>query len=515
MKNDIRPEDLGEMGQSYFKMLLKSVGWIVNDSNDDKAGWDFEIEPVSPSAIDYSTHSRSVYRVQVKSTCSKNAKVQLTYSNLLNLIRFGAPSYIVLFKYENGEIPTQCYVLHISREFSENVLKSLRTREISKDGVVLNKNTKVVNFESSPMITPPDGQGLLNLLNEHVESSYLDYCKAKIEWLEQFQKESGKRLFKLSFSDEASVIAMANRLIGLDAKANVKVKAYVAPFGIEDPKSLVESSEVDLQISPNEELLPKSKIRLSRSKHSKRFEFQCVVLTTPNIFPKEYRAIRFKSALLSFILLPGSLQPQFVTENLFDASLSAPFREFYELFSYLSEIREGGEVYFEAGPNESGKFVNLTTRASKPELPDDFDDHYSALGASFKKLAELGLADYQFRPLSFFQHFGSFQIFQLFDREFSEPTLLKFQSEETNPERVDVVIFTNSISFVEETVLFFSAFFGKVSHIENHEFHIEYNKTEFLDFLVAPNDEDFKKLNQEKSAVLREELESRGFTVLV
>ena len=36
-KGQRRPEDLGAMGQSYFKQLAKDAGLVANESNDDKA----------------------------------------------------------------------------------------------------------------------------------------------------------------------------------------------------------------------------------------------------------------------------------------------------------------------------------------------------------------------------------------------------------------------------------------------------------------------------------------------
>ncbi len=63
-----RPEDLGSMGESFFKMLCKSAGLIANKSDDDKGGWDFEIEHPKRDVINYSSQSYPVYRVQIKST---------------------------------------------------------------------------------------------------------------------------------------------------------------------------------------------------------------------------------------------------------------------------------------------------------------------------------------------------------------------------------------------------------------------------------------------------------------
>ena len=60
--------------------------------------WDFEVEnPISKNE-EYSDQSYPVYRVQVKSTSSRNES-KLTYSNLLKLIQYTGASFIALIKY--------------------------------------------------------------------------------------------------------------------------------------------------------------------------------------------------------------------------------------------------------------------------------------------------------------------------------------------------------------------------------------------------------------------------------
>ena len=196
MLKDIRPEDLGEIGQSQFKTLVKSAGWIVNSADDDKAGWDFEIEPPSELAVNYADQSRPVFRVQVKATKTRTAKLRLTYSNLLNLIRYSGPAFVVLFVFDIDVIPSYYYLLHISNDFSGNVLKSLREREISNSKFKINKNTKTVSFDAEMKKVGMVGHEFIGACSSHVKPNFLTYCKNKANWLEKNSKRSVCQTFQ-------------------------------------------------------------------------------------------------------------------------------------------------------------------------------------------------------------------------------------------------------------------------------------------------------------------------------
>lgn len=131
--NSIRPEDLGDMGESFFKTLCKSVGFIANSSkSDDKGGWDFAVEHRQTTDITYSNHSYPVYRVQVKSTAGKSC-AKVTFGNLLKLIQYNGASFIVLVKYSESisignTNPDKAYLFHIDEKFSLSILKETRKK---------------------------------------------------------------------------------------------------------------------------------------------------------------------------------------------------------------------------------------------------------------------------------------------------------------------------------------------------------------------------------------------------
>lgn len=90
------------MGQHYLALLAKSAGLVANASHDDKAGWDLELEPASPTTIDYGSHSKPIYRIQVKSTRGTSRSVAMSFSSLVSLIRFPGPSFLFFIRFERS-----------------------------------------------------------------------------------------------------------------------------------------------------------------------------------------------------------------------------------------------------------------------------------------------------------------------------------------------------------------------------------------------------------------------------
>ena len=141
-----RPEDLGGMGESFFRMLTKDAGLVANSSSDDKAGWDFEVEAPSSLAVNYSSQSKPVYRVQVKATMGNSLSVTMTYSNLLSLIQFGGPAFIFLVRFGKNLMPESCYLLHIDEARTLELLTLLRKRQVANARLALNKAKAAVSF---------------------------------------------------------------------------------------------------------------------------------------------------------------------------------------------------------------------------------------------------------------------------------------------------------------------------------------------------------------------------------
>lgn len=117
----IRPEHLGGVGEAYFELLSKSAGLIANKSNNDAAGWDYEIEHPKSQVVNYTSHSYPVYRVQIKTTMGKKKSVSVSYSNLLKLSQYSGASFICVICMKDEQVPLCLYLLHLDESFLRKV----------------------------------------------------------------------------------------------------------------------------------------------------------------------------------------------------------------------------------------------------------------------------------------------------------------------------------------------------------------------------------------------------------
>nr|WP_319392776.1 hypothetical protein [uncultured Desulfobacter sp.] len=326
----IRPEDLGDMGESFFKSLCKSIGLIANKSDDDKAGWDYEVEHPKNRAINYANQSYPVYRIQVKSSASKGKAVSITYSNLLNLIQYPGASFIVLLKYAtSGLSPTKCYLKHISQDFSSEILKKLRKKELKNTSFSINKNKTKIIFGDDEELTPLTGSELIKIFQESIGQRYLTYIDSKVKYLEKLEKEGKTKIFETTFKSEKDFKDMIDTLLGYDKKFFMDVEEFNAPFGIKDATPISTFKKHRTNFNPIVEELTTAKIYLKNSKYGSQYKFDGTIYTPPLKLPKEYEKMRIKTALFDLIFSPDQGQLKFDTEDPFRNDKKVKFKELY------------------------------------------------------------------------------------------------------------------------------------------------------------------------------------------
>lgn len=244
----LRPEDLGGKGEGFFFTLCKDAGLIANKSNDDKGGWDYEVEHPQPAVIIYSSQSYPVYRVQVKSTTNGQNKFSLTYRNLLNLIQYHGASFIFLATYLNGKMaPDNAFLFHVDESFAKKILREIREKEIKNKEFPLNKKERVVKFDECHEIKKLDGEGLKSVFEKNIGSDYLKYVAHKIKFLEKLEKDGKHQEIAITFG-ESALDSMVQGLLGYDKKFKINSQRYRAPFGIRD-KEPIDIAENTLQPS--------------------------------------------------------------------------------------------------------------------------------------------------------------------------------------------------------------------------------------------------------------------------
>ena len=303
----IRPEDLGEMGESFFKTLCKSVGFIANSSkSDDKGGWDFEVEYRQPTEITYSNHSYPVYRVQVKSTTGKNfAKV--TFGNLLKLIQYNGASFIVLIKYSETTTigntnPDKTYLLHIDNNFSSSILKEIRRKQLKSKKFALNKDEKIINFKPENEIYPLGGVELKNYIDKCIGSNYLKYVENKLKCLSGFEKEGRNKLWDCTVDNQQDIESIVNRFLEYEKRFKINIKEFDAPFGIMDSNPTSIFTHHHATIMPHHDELPMVTVCCKTSKFGKEYRFIGKLYFTPKPLSDIKRKIRIKLKIFDLIL---------------------------------------------------------------------------------------------------------------------------------------------------------------------------------------------------------------------
>lgn len=509
-----RPEDLGSMGESFFKLLAKDAGLVVNASEDDKAGWDFEVEHPSSLTIDYSSQSRQLYRVQVKSTMSKSPKVAITYSSLLSLIQFGGPAFVFLVCYGDQPIPIRAYLLHVTEQFAKDILRSLRKKEVRNPGLKINRATATISITEDCRLSELKGECLRGMFEAAASWTYLDYVKGKVAWLQEIEKDSARWHFDVRLENEEALVRMANCFLGYEELFNVKSVAYFAPLGIPGEIPPHPEKFEPTTIRPIEKDLEKAVIRLGSSVYAPKYAFSGVIYSVPKQLPSKFGAMRIKTALFEIVFRSENRELTFQPEDLFDPDLRAPLRELHGLMSFMRDARNHGTTYLEVEPVNGRTPLKMSLGIHSVELPDDFDLIFGAFEAAFSKMVSLGLNDELIRPSLVFEKTGHFDLLKIVDKTYTPSLVLDFECENEPSASINAVVFNSSIELEATTVIFLSAFFGSVERLNHKTLRGRFTKSELLSQLVVPTGTDTSTVQKEQQEQMEQGLRDRGFCVL-
>ena len=513
-KNPRRPEDLGSMGESFFKLLAKDAGLVANASDDDKAGWDFDVEHPSPLIVDYSSQSRPLYRVQVKSTSGETPTSAISYSSLLSLIQFSGPAFLFLVCYGDKIIPVRAYLLHVTESLAMSVLRSLRRREVRVPGFKLNRTKTTITFGDESRLTELNGECLRRIFETSVSGTYLDYIKTKAQWLQAIEQDSTRWRFNVRLENEEAIVGMANCFLGYEQPFNITSVSYFAPLGIAGELPAHPEAFAPTTIKPIEEELHKAIVRLSRSEYSPKHAFSAVIYTVPKELPTKFAAMRIKTALFSIVFRLENRELTFHSENLLDSELKAPVRELHGFLSHLKDARDQETTHLEVESLKGGAPLKLSLGMPSIEVSEDFDEIYAAFDATYSKLVSLGLLDEVIRPSSIFIKFGQFYLLQIVGETYAPEFVVEFAWETEPDASTNVVIFNSSIELESTTVVFHVAFIGAVERLDAQTVRGRFARSELLGELIIPRGTDFSAIQKEQGDRLAQGLRERGFSVL-
>jgi hypothetical protein len=388
-----RAEDVGAMGQHYLALLSKSAGLVANSSNDDKAGWDFELESASPITVNYHSHSKPLYRIQVKSTLGNSHSVSMTFSSLLSLIQFPGPSFLFFVRFDrSGEtVPAEARLLHIDQSMARDILTRMRKKEIKRGSdFKINKASTSIDFVSATSVDLRDGSRFRALLSDVTDTSHLDYVRDKTGWLRDLEIESRAMRFSVRFENEGAVQAMADALLGYDAQMSVDTVPYYAPMGI--PSELPKHSGVFLttQIRPLEESVRRATVRLRAREFGATYSFAAKLYSTGGMVPPKFEAMRIHASMFDIKLKRDPLNVQLALVSLDDPGLLVPVRDLRNFVAFIddaSHVDVTDTFGIELDDNTPPLRLNPSTQAAV------FEGHYGmrlAFDALYAKLNGIG-----------------------------------------------------------------------------------------------------------------------------
>ncbi|OPY68941.1 MAG: hypothetical protein A4E57_01464 [Syntrophorhabdaceae bacterium PtaU1.Bin034] len=407
----IRPEDLGAKGESFFRILCKDIGFVVNQADDDKKGWDYEIEPANRNIVDYSTQSHPVYRIQVKSTSTGKNSISIAYSNLFNLIKYNGASFIFFAKFSEGKLGAQsAFLFHVDESFARTIMKEVREKEVEDKSFALNKRKRTIKINKFQEIQPLNGTGLKTALERSVGNNYLAYAEQKIRYLKEFQKEGQKKQFTITLRSKSALEAMADCFLGYDQEFKTDTKSYNAPFGIPDRKPFSDIKNHASSIKPIHDQLPKTTVYLRTSKFGKQLEFNGVLYAVPKQLPRAFAKMRVATSLFDVLIDLGNMRFSINFQDIFNADLKVPLKELYQVLLFLEESQNGNETYVKL---KSGQAEMPYIKFGTPNLetlPAASHSIFKAVEATYLKCCDLNVDQKIISTRSVLERLGHFQL---------------------------------------------------------------------------------------------------------
>lgn len=512
----IRPEDLGSMGECFFKSLCKSAGLIANKSDDDKGGWDYEIEHPRHQTINYSSHSYPVYRIQVKSTSSSSRQCRITYSNLLNLIQYHGAAFVVLLVYNDGTEPCNAYICHVDKQLSLDILTDIRKKQLRSPDFKLNKRYKIMKFNDSHAIYPLAGSELVKAFDRNIGDDYLGYVERKAEYLRYFEKEGKRQEATFIFKEKSELASFANCFIGFSSEFKIDCETYNAPLGIRDERPKSRNEGLVTTIRANRNSIPNVSVTLKNSQHGKEYRFAGWMYMVPSDFPSDLWATRIETSLFDIVLrCHDSGFNGFQSKNIFDNDIRVSFRELYNFLSYLNCSWKSENIFIKLESDSAEKPTEICLGKTISEIPDDFSFIHEVIEATYLRIREHNLDEREVSTKDIISNINHCHCISLADKSFKPEYRFDFEARNTKVASADAVIFNATIRFIDKSFVALVAFFGTITRGKENWFEGKFNRSQLLgEYIVSldSNEKDPFLISEENK--FRIELAGQGYTVL-
>lgn len=521
--------DLGQMGENTFLLLCKDTGFVANTSDDDKGGWDVEIEHFRGNDFNFSNHSYFVGRIQVKASQQQNMSVAMTFSNLLNLIQFNGAAYIVYFEYgEAGLMPSRGFLREVDEALSREILVALRQRQNSNKRFRLNKNKYTVKFSDAHLLDELTGACLREVINENVGYDYKDYISRKLDYLNQFEKETGRFAVTMSINGEkGNLNRFIDAFLGYDVSFQGRSRIFSTTMGVADntnPDQNDAEQEMPLKLGPKEDEQPIVTVSISFEPHGKQYSFPGILFSTPSFIPEALHKHRIKTALFDMLLETAevsgefTMKPSFTFIDIFEQNVVTSLKDFFLLNEVMEKSIQFDAFYVTINAEDNpAKMSPMKLPYNKPKLPEEFEYFKGAVDALYGKASALNIVDERISSDELTDKRDKLYLFSKERFDFEKQTKMEFNT--SSAERIsakrmklfDSVIFSLEIKFEHKILVSLFLFHGSVSSVGGTRYEGCFDKAEHKkDLLFEADQPDITQLVSDAEKILHKQFRKDG-----
>ncbi|MAQ94628.1 MAG: hypothetical protein CMM84_14005 [Rhodothermaceae bacterium] len=174
-------EALGKLGEAVLAQWAYDVGYVLNGSVDDRAGWDgvMESPPEAAGDAEPGFGHRDTFpfraRIQVKATDKTTGRVsKVNLSNWIRLAEAPEPAFFLVLEMGGQGVPEAAYLVHVDEDIIRSVLRQQRENEVGPQTLLHKINLPLV-YKNAPRVEPLSGRGLLDAVDAVVDAAPCDY----------------------------------------------------------------------------------------------------------------------------------------------------------------------------------------------------------------------------------------------------------------------------------------------------------------------------------------------------
>lgn len=299
--------DLGNMGESTFRLWCSEAGLVANGSTIDTTGWDFHVEFPYPAIQNpEDLHAAAIEcKVQVKSSDKKDRKLPIKLSNLRRLATAQMPSFLVFFEFDGKGTAQRAFVVHIDFEIIKNVLKRIHEIEQKSENTSLHNKTITIKYDYQNEIPSLDGESLKSKIESFITTGMSDYVSKKKDFLESIGFENGSSNIKFTTIGKESIIDLIDVSIGIKQSVMItSFSGYHTRFGITSKNPSIKTNDGRLEM-PDLKPTATGVAYFREDKLSPALCFDCRIFISPlsHIIPRNLNKIRIESDSFEIIKL--------------------------------------------------------------------------------------------------------------------------------------------------------------------------------------------------------------------